>query len=928
MTPKQKVFSFLRRPLLRGQSVVRGALTRYRSHPAQGMVEFALALPVLLLLIFGIIEFGRMLQAWLALENGARFAVRAAVTGSFDFKYCQQANDALGLYDWDNLDGVIDCKVPDRYPVGNPKAGEPVPNQEEYTNRLIDWARMPTIRDAALSGAYGVDWNPAVSISGDYIAYLQHAFDDLPTCGGKACPDYRGDPSQPRYLNVSMCSNRVYTIEGEDRWNDDGGHFMWDPNPFYHSYPPGANPDAYRFPVYCGVFAADNSPLRYVDDAGGPGDRVRVILTYRHTLITPFLSNWWPTLRLTSQREGIVEKFRTSRVTGLSGAIGLASTWTLTPTETYTPAPTATPTLTATPYNCAGTGILWQVWDNLSCNNSLDCLTNPTNNGAYPANPSAGQILPRFYSPANRANNFGTRMWGYVCAPYTGEYRFYISSDDSSELYLSNSQSPAGAARIANVPGYTNYREQWDKYANQESPVQVLNAGQLYYIEARHIESSGNDYVEVGWTGPGISSASPQVIAQTYLLPASPLPTLSPSPTPPPSCDILINRGDPERLAIMNQGDQLQSFLRNISSSFNVSLTGADLTYRGAWHDQVQGPPNALIFDKYLNIYDVTDVTLPLGSTTSFSHTFPSPKVVNPQTDFDFIWDFVYNFHMFPYMTTFPVPNPVPAPPYSPGPIDFQNFWWPSDYNGVIHYRVANLDCVMQVTGGVGPAITVVSSNGTLLDNRANRIVINLSPFWIRADVNWNGLSRDYVYMYVYDSTGKLVHWRRGATDNTCIFGSTSKSNPTSCRTRTPYVNNWDFGGTDNGILIVNGDYTLAVMARGETQNLPLSDLNGRVKTNLLLYNFSIMAPTPTPSRVPTQTNTPQPTSTATRTLVPSQTPLASITFTKTITRTITVTRTITLTRTITPIPSRTYTNQPTQTPTQCLTPIELGGCQ
>ena len=65
----------------------------------QSMVEFALALPILLLLIFGIIEFGRMLQAWLALENGARFAVRFAVTGSYDPQYCEEAANALsGIY--------------------------------------------------------------------------------------------------------------------------------------------------------------------------------------------------------------------------------------------------------------------------------------------------------------------------------------------------------------------------------------------------------------------------------------------------------------------------------------------------------------------------------------------------------------------------------------------------------------------------------------------------------------------------------------------------------------------------------------------------------------------------------------------------------------------------------------------------------------
>ena len=38
---------------------------RPRKSPGQGLVEFALALPILLLLIFGIIEFARIFAAWL-----------------------------------------------------------------------------------------------------------------------------------------------------------------------------------------------------------------------------------------------------------------------------------------------------------------------------------------------------------------------------------------------------------------------------------------------------------------------------------------------------------------------------------------------------------------------------------------------------------------------------------------------------------------------------------------------------------------------------------------------------------------------------------------------------------------------------------------------------------------------------------------------
>ncbi|HMU94154.1 MAG TPA: TadE/TadG family type IV pilus assembly protein, partial [Anaerolineales bacterium] len=46
---------------------------------AQGMLEFALVLPILLLVLIGTIEFGRLFYAWLIIENSTRFGVRYAV---------------------------------------------------------------------------------------------------------------------------------------------------------------------------------------------------------------------------------------------------------------------------------------------------------------------------------------------------------------------------------------------------------------------------------------------------------------------------------------------------------------------------------------------------------------------------------------------------------------------------------------------------------------------------------------------------------------------------------------------------------------------------------------------------------------------------------------------------------------------------------
>lgn len=63
-------------PILRPQA-------RPKQH-GQTLAEFAISAPLVLLLLFGILEFGRMFQSWVTLQNAARAAVRYAVTGQYN----------------------------------------------------------------------------------------------------------------------------------------------------------------------------------------------------------------------------------------------------------------------------------------------------------------------------------------------------------------------------------------------------------------------------------------------------------------------------------------------------------------------------------------------------------------------------------------------------------------------------------------------------------------------------------------------------------------------------------------------------------------------------------------------------------------------------------------------------------------------------
>jgi hypothetical protein len=142
-----------------------------------------------------------------------------------------------------------------------------------------------------------------------------------------------------------------------------------------------------------------------------------------------------------------------------------------------------------------------------------------TGNADFPNNPSGSDQLSSFEAPIDWADNYGTRIRGFLTAPNTGSFVFWISSDDSSELWLSTDASPANKQLIASVPGWTNPRE-WSKYSQQISASISLTAGQKYYVEALQKEGGGGDSVAVGWTKPGQAPANPsEVIPGSVLSP-------------------------------------------------------------------------------------------------------------------------------------------------------------------------------------------------------------------------------------------------------------------------------------------------------------------------------------------------------------------------------------------------------------------------
>jgi autotransporter-associated beta strand protein len=127
-------------------------------------------------------------------------------------------------------------------------------------------------------------------------------------------------------------------------------------------------------------------------------------------------------------------------------------------------------------------------------------VANLTGSAKFPFFADSSGVIPSAASPSNFADNFGERWTGWIRPSVSGNYRFYLASDDDSELWLSTSEMPADAVRILTLSGYTG-EKQWS--ARSPSAYIPLVAGVRYAIEVRHKEGGGGDHCALAWQRQG-----------------------------------------------------------------------------------------------------------------------------------------------------------------------------------------------------------------------------------------------------------------------------------------------------------------------------------------------------------------------------------------------------------------------------------------
>ncbi len=354
----------------------------------QTFAEFALPLPLLLLLMFGIVEFGRIFQAWVTIQNAARTAARYAITGQYD----QTMFPLAGIASPDDPTPVtgngwlvsnpsdifpanpltppntghgIPCPVnstPTSFIGGSDDmqqfSGDPTTSDEAYQSHWdgfncdptdptaqglqTDILRLPSIARQAQLGVSGLNVSATLDIPGTDIN-----------------SDATGANTKPGWFNVYMCSGRSQFVGSAPNGNPNAqiDSTTGNPQPRYLDQAANqkcliAEPDP---PNYPNLNTAGGSG-RNQYDAGGSGDFVHIVIFFNHPLITPIattsLDGASPLssqgyIQLEASRSVINEAFRFGKVVNLPGG----SFNTYTPTDTFTPTLSLTPSKSSTPTN-------------------------------------------------------------------------------------------------------------------------------------------------------------------------------------------------------------------------------------------------------------------------------------------------------------------------------------------------------------------------------------------------------------------------------------------------------------------------------------------------------------------------------------------------------------------------------------------------
>jgi len=150
--------------------------------------------------------------------------------------------------------------------------------------------------------------------------------------------------------------------------------------------------------------------------------------------------------------------------------------------------------------------------------------TTPSTIVAVP--PDGTQGLGLLKAPTNEGNLYGQRLSGYINAPETGDYTFYIAGRHQCEFWLSTTEDHADLNRVLRLTHNTvlepedwTYLERQGYNDQQKSGPVTLQKGDRYYFEVVHTHYGQEDHLAIGWTRPSEPAGTIAVVSGFHISP-------------------------------------------------------------------------------------------------------------------------------------------------------------------------------------------------------------------------------------------------------------------------------------------------------------------------------------------------------------------------------------------------------------------------
>ena len=129
-------------------------------------------------------------------------------------------------------------------------------------------------------------------------------------------------------------------------------------------------------------------------------------------------------------------------------------------------------------------GATLDTWKEIGGGNTIFDLIVATNNFTK-APDSTTRLTTSLEGPTNAGWAYGSRIKGWLMPPVTGEFVFWIASDDQGEFWLSSDSNPGNMGRKCSSPQAV-WPYFFTAYPDQKSSPISLDAGRAYYYEVRY----------------------------------------------------------------------------------------------------------------------------------------------------------------------------------------------------------------------------------------------------------------------------------------------------------------------------------------------------------------------------------------------------------------------------------------------------------